>query len=223
MFGLIAGGLQALGGIASGLIGGGQRRRAKKGLDDLVYPIYDIPQEVIQNKSLAQDLASTGMPSAQYARAQQNILRQQSNAIRQAQDRRSGIGMIGKIQQATNDAQLGLDAQDAQQRVANQKTLIDVNNQVGAYRDKAFDWNKKNKYLQDRAYYMSQLGAGNQNIMSGIDRFLGGATNIAGGLFGGGGLLGGARRGFSGGVSGSPTYYNGYDANSSYGGFETNY
>lgn len=224
MFGLIAGGLQALGGLAGGLIGGGQRRRAKKALANMPYPIYDIPNEVFQNKTLAQQMASSGMPAEQYARAQKNILRQQNAAISQAQDRRSGIGLIAKIQDATNDAQLGLDAQDAQQRTANQRTLLDVNNQVAGYRDKAFDWNKKNKYLMDRQYYQSLLGAGNQNVMSGIDRGLAGLTNMGGALFGGGGAgFLGSSRSFSGGGGGQPTYYNGYSSQSPYAEFETNY
>lgn len=217
MFGLIAGGLQALGGIGSALFGGGQRRRAKKALANLPYPVYDIPKEVFENKSLATKMASEGMPAQQYAQGQQNILRQQNAAIKNAQDRRAGIGLVDKIQRATNDAQLGLDVESAKMKQQNQRGLIDVNSQVAGYRDKAFDWNKKNKYLQDRQYYMSMLGAGNQNIMGGIDRFLGGATNALGGL------LGGARRGFSGGGSGSPTYYNGYNSGSGYGDFETNY
>lgn len=219
MVGLIAGGLQALGGIGSALFGGGQRRRAKRALANLPYPVYDIPKEVFQNKSLATQMASEGMPSQQYAQGQQNILRQQNNAIRSAQDRRSGIGLIDKIQRASNDATLNLDVEDAKMKQQNQRQLMDVNNQVAGYRDKAFDWNKKNKYLQDRAYYMSQLGAGNQNIMSGVDRFLGGATNALGGLLGGGG----SRRFSGGGGNGGPTYYNGYSGSSSYGDFETNY
>lgn len=215
---LIAGGLQAISGIASGIIGGGQRRRAKKALANLQYPIYDIPQEALQNKKMAQDMASTGLPGEQYAQAQQNILRQQNNAIKQANDRRAGIGLIGKIQQGTNDAMLGLDVADAKARQENKGVLMNANSQLAGYRDKAFEWNKKNKYLQDRAYYMSQMGAGNQNIMGGIDRALGAIPMFFGG--GGGGLFGG-----SGGASGSgmPKYYNGYNQNSSYGDFETNY
>lgn len=217
MFGLIAGGLQALGGLASGLIGGGQRRRAKKALANLPYPVYDIPKEVMESKSIATQMAAEGMPSQQYAQGQQNILRQQNAAIRGAQDRRSGIGLIDKIQRASNDATLNLDVEDAKMRTANRRQLLDVNSQVAGYRDKAFDWNKKNKYMMDRQYYQSLLGAGNQNIMSGIDRGLAGATNIFGSLLGSGG-----GRGFSGGGSGSPNYYNGYGSNSSYGDFETN-
>lgn len=216
--GLIAGGLQALGGLASSIFGGGQRRRAKKALANMPYPIYNVPDEIMQNKALATQMASEGMASQQYAKGQQNILRQQNSAIRQAQDRRSGIGLIDKIQRATNDAQLGLDAEDAKMRQQNQRGLLGVNSEVGQYRDKAFDWNKKQKYLMDRQYYQSLLGAGNQNIMGGIDRILGGATNALGGL------LGGGRGSYSGGgSSGGPTYYNGYGANSSYGDFETNY
>lgn len=217
MIGLIAGGAQVLGGIGSALFGGGQRRKAKRALANLPYPVYDIPKEVFENKSMATQMASEGMPSQQYTQGQQNILRQQNSAIRQAQDRRSGIGLIDKIQRSTNDAQLSLDVESAKMRQGNQRQLLDVNSQVSSYRDKAFEWNKKQKYLMDRAYYNSLLGAGNQNIMSGIDRGLAGATTIASSLLGGGRGGGG-----NGGSSGNPQYYNGYGSNSGYSDFETN-
>ncbi len=214
----LLGAIGAASGLISGIIGGGQRRRAKKALANLKYPTYDIPQEILDNKSMAQDMASTGLPGEQYAQAQQNILRQQNNAIKQSQDRRGGIGLIGKIQQGTNDAMLGLDVADAKARQENKMNLMNVNSQVGQYRDKAFDWNKKNKYLQDRQYYMSQLGAGNQNIMGGIDKMLGSIPMFFGNK-GNGGFLGGS----SGGGNGSANYYNGYNQDSGYGDFETNY
>lgn len=217
----LLGALQLGAGLIGGLVGGGQRRRAKKALANLPYPQYDIPTEVFDNKRMATEMAATGLSTQEYAQGQQNILRQQNRAIKDAQDRRGGIGLIGKIQQGTNDAMLGLDVADAKARQQNKMNLMNVNSQVAGYRDKAFDWNKKNKYLQDRAYYMSQMGAGNQNIMGGIDRALG-AIPMFFGSGGGGGLFGGSRRGFSGGGSGNPTYYNGYGANSSYGDFETN-
>jgi hypothetical protein len=219
MLGLIAGGAQLLSGIGSALFGGGQRRKAKKALANMPYPVYDIPKEVMENKSLATQMASEGMPSQQYAQGQQNILRQQNSAIRQAQDRRSGIGLIDKIQRATNDATLGLDVESAKMKQQNQRQLLGVNSEVAGYRDKAFDWNKKQKYLMDRQYYQSLLGAGNQNIMSGLDRGLAGAATIGSTLLGGGKNGGG---GGSGG-SGNPQYYNGYSGSSQYGDFETNY
>lgn len=164
---LIAGGVQALGGLVGGAIGLIQRGEGRNKLRHLQRPDYEIPYEV-------QQAANEGLPSEQYAKAMQNINRQQLNALKAAKDRRGGLEAIGAIQQRTNDATLGLDAANAQARQQNQLRLA-------GYRDKAWDWNKKQKYQTDYNYAMNLLGAGNQNLVGGIDK-----------LFAGGGLMAGS-------------------------------
>jgi hypothetical protein len=196
------------GGLLGGLTGLFQKRKANKMLDNLQYPTYETPKEVMENKQIATKLAGEGLPSEQYAKAMKDIQRQQVAAMRSAQDRRGGLGLIGAIQQGTNDATLGLNAADAQARINNQRTLMNVNSQVGQYRDKEFQWNKANKYQMDRDYAMSVLGAGNQNLLGGLDKGLAGAGMLYDkGLFSG---LFGARRSeaggaAAGGVSGTPS------------------
>lgn len=185
------------GGLIKGLFGGSQRREGRRILADNPYPTYNIPTEVMENKRLAQQ-AQGGMPAAQYAQASQNIQRQQLNALRGASSRRGALGLIGGIQRSSNDAALGLDVANAKMARENQQTLMNVNNQVAGYRDKAFDWNQKNKYLQNRAYGMGLIGAGNQNIAGGIDTALGGFVNQY--AFGGGGLFGNSSRRKGGGA-----------------------
>lgn len=191
---LIMGGGQVLGGLISGLIGGSQRRQGKRILKNNPYPAYEIPQEAVQ-------AASEGLPSEQYTQAMKNLQRQQTAAITAAQDRRSGLAAIAKTQALTNDAVGSLDVANAQARQMNQQRLAQ-------YREKAWDWNKRQKYLETRAYGMGLLGAGNQNIVSGIDKGIAGLGYIGYGLFGdkngsksngGGGVMGGG---------GSDTYWN---------------
>lgn len=177
----ISGGLQALGGAIGGLVGLGQRRKAKKMLNSLVRPTYSIPKEILRNQKQAELSAQEGMPSAQYNRAMQNIQRQQSNSLKAAQDRRSAMAAIAANQQAANDAMLDLDVADAQQVAANRQTLYNVGGQTAAYRDRAFDINQMQPYNQKRNYAMSLMGAGNQNIMGGLDRVLGGVGMMVGG------------------------------------------
>lgn len=187
-----------VGGLVKGLFGGKQRREAKK-LLAAPRPEYNIPQEILQNKGMAEQLSGSGLPSAQYAQAQQNIQRQQNSAIQAAQTRRGGLGLIGNIQQRTNDATLGLDVQNAKMKVQNMQNLMGVNNQVAGYRDKAFQLNKLQPYEEQRAYGMSLMGAGNQNIAGGIDTALGGIVSqygggMSGGFSSGSGLFGRSRR-----------------------------
>jgi hypothetical protein len=153
-------------------------------------------------------MANEGMPSQQYAQAQKNIQRQQIAAIGQSQDRRSGAGTIGAIQQATNDAYGNLDAASAGIKRQNQLNLQTVNNQIAGWRDKTWNWNQQQKYIQNYNLGQSLLGAGNQNEMGGIDKLIGGAASAYGsgyfsrGSGGGGGVPSG------GGSFGAPSYSN---------------
>lgn len=173
-----------LGGAAGGLIGGitgfFQKKKGNQLLKDNPRPTEQIPQEVLANKDEAQSMALTGMPSEQYAQAQKNIQRQQANALASSEDRRGGLANVPAIAQQGIDAQGALDAQNGQVRNANRLNLQTVNNTVGSYRDKLFQWNDKQKYEDARQYGMSLIGAGNQNLYSGIDKLAGGLIGYAG-------------------------------------------
>jgi hypothetical protein len=139
-----------------------------------------------------------------------DIQRQQMMAIRAAQDRRAGVGSIAPIQQTTNDANLDLNVADAQMKLANERNLMAIRNQVAGWKNRI----KENKFNRDYNYGMSLKGAGNQNISSGIDQGVAGiGSAVAGGAFNGQGG-GGSRRRAS---AGQTTYYNGYGPNSGYG------
>ena len=150
-------GLSSLLGGGIGLISGlFQRGKANRLLGQLKRPDYEIPPEAIQ-------AASEGLPSEQYSQAMRNIQSQQASSIAAAQDRRAALGMIGRTQNITNNAVGNLDARNAEARANNIRRLA-------GYREKAWDWNKRQKFDQDRNYAMSLLGAGNQNILGGADR-----------------------------------------------------
>lgn len=174
---LLPGIIQGAGALLGGLAGRRQRKEGKQLLANTVYPTMPVPGELARQ-------AGEGLPAQQYAQAMRNIQRQQTNAILGAQDRRSALGILGRLQQGTNDATLNLDVADATAKMQNERRYADA-------KMNAWDWNVRNKYDQDRRYAMSLIGAGNQNIMGGIDKgisalgmlapHLGGAV---GGLFG---------------------------------------
>lgn len=178
---LIGGGVNLVGGLIKGIVGGGQRRRGRNLLNSLQYPTESIPQEEYQNQQLAQQQAASGLPSEQYNNAMRDIQRQQMTAIRNAHDRRGGLGLISTIQQGSNDATNNLNAQDASLRLQNQRNLMNVNNQLAGWKDKVWQNNVLNKYNRDYAYGMGLVGMGNQNLMSGIDQ---GLSGIGQGIYG---------------------------------------
>lgn len=169
------------GGLISGIAGFFQRQKAKRELAKLKRPEYEIPQEILRSQKMAEQAANEGLPSQQYNQGQQNIQRQQNRAISMASDRRGGLMALPGIQQQSNDASLNLDVKDAQARMSNQQRLYGISGQTAQYRDKAFNINKKQPYDEDKSYYMQLLGAGNQNLISGGEKILGGVGSMLGG------------------------------------------
>lgn len=168
------------GGLLGGLFGGGQKKEGEKILKNLNYPVESLPQEYQENKNLAQTMASTGMPSEQYNLAMKNIQRQQLMALRGARDRRGGLNVLPQILQGTNDATLQLDAANAAQKSANQRTLLGINSQIGGINRDLFDKNERQRYERDYGYGMSLKGIGNQNLFGGLERGLSGLIGLFG-------------------------------------------
>lgn len=181
---LISAAGQSVGGQIKSIVGLIQSRKASKLLKGLQYPVETLPDEYAQNQRMAQNMASTGLPSEQYNLAMKNIQRQQVAALRSANDRRGGLAVIPGILQGTNDATLNLDAQNAAARMNNQRNLMTVNNQVASVKRDLYDKNIRQKYLRDYAYAMGLKGMGNQNMFGGLDQMLGAGTSAAGSTFG---------------------------------------
>lgn len=224
---LAGGGGGGLANIAGGLLGGVtgffQRRKAKKALSNLQRPQYQIPNEILQNQKQAELAANEGLPAEQYAKGMQDISRRQNELLSGATSRRSGLMALPALQQQSNDATLNLNIANANAKKANRQILYGINNQVAGYRDKAFDINQMQPYQRDYNYNMQLLGAGNQNMFSGAEKFLGGVLG-SGNPFGiGGNASSGGSRKMTSGKANAPTYYGDYSPNSDYSSFETGY
>lgn len=212
---------QAVSNVASGLLSGVtgffQRKKAKKILSEQ-RPIYEVPNEVLENKRRAEIAANEGMPSQQYTNAMRNFQRNQASALSASLDRRSALMALPKIQRQSNDAMSNLDAQDAVMRTQNQKALYGINSQLAQYRDKAFDINRMQPYERNYSYGMGLLGAGNQNMLSGADKLLAGGGQFIDSMG-----RGSKKKYTSDDQTNTPTYYNGYGSGSNYSGFETGF
>jgi len=201
------------GGLLSGVTGFFQRRKAKKLLGSLTRPTYEIPQDVLKNQKMAELAANEGMSAQQYTNAQNDINRNQASVLNSSLDRRSALMALPKIQQQSNDATGKLNVQDDIIRQQNKRILYGINSQVGQYRDKAWDINKMQPYQRDYEYGMGLLGAGNQNLMAGLDKMITGGGQLLGG--GGGGGAGGGNKKKTGNVD-ELNYYDGYGGNGQY-------
>lgn len=172
-FGPIGAGVGSLAGaLIGGIIGGGQKAKGRRILRDNIRPDYEIPSEIT-------NAAATGLPSEQYNQAMKNIQRQQMFALSKAQDRRGGLAALPGVVDSTNTAMGKLDAENAAARQRNQQVLAQ-------YKDKQWDWNKKQKYVDTYNYGMGLVGSGNQNTANALDQGAAGLGYLASGLMGGG-------------------------------------
>jgi hypothetical protein len=177
---------------ASGLIKGGigliQRGSENRWLKNNQEPVEMMPSEIKRNQQLATIRANTGLPSEQYNNAMKNIQRQQLMTLRKAQDLGGGkaLSILGGLNQQGNDAVGDLDARDAQMRVSNEGTLMNVNNNVAGWKSKLFDSNIRQRWMRQYEQKMGELGSGNTNLTNGIDGLASAGIGFAAGMNGGG-------------------------------------
>jgi hypothetical protein len=86
---------------------------------------------------------------------------------------------VGQVQASKNDALLNLDVADANARQRNQQGVLTQNNNLARYQQNAWDWNKRQKFLETAASVRALMGAGNANTNQGLDRGIGGLGSIA--------------------------------------------
>lgn len=180
-FAVVAGGVAVAGAGYSLYEGEHKKAMGKKQIAaaNAERPMEQTPQAVLDNQALAQQNANTGLPSAQYNVAMQNIKNQQMQALSSSSDRRGGLALVGQIQAQGNNANENLDAANSAQRLKNDSTLMGVNSEVGGYQNKAWENNYNDKYKNDYNYAMGLLGSGNANITSGVDQLGAAGTRIA--------------------------------------------
>lgn len=170
--------------LAGGLIKGGigyfQKRKANKLLKNLQYPTEVIPSAIRENKKQAEMDANIGMPSEQYNLAMKNFGRNQLAGLKAGADRNAGVGLITALNDNMNTATGNLDARSAEMRTQNKRNLQTVNNTYGQWQDKVWTNNVKDKYNRDYNYAMSLKGAGNQNLLAGVDSGVSGGLGMIG-------------------------------------------
>lgn len=129
-------------------------------------PTYEIPQEVKDNLNQAQLQALEGLPEAQRKMFVENIQRSKANAVASLQDRRSGLVGLTGLAQTETDAYRNLLSQDVAARQANQAKLMEQNQVMANYKDKAFEANQMEPYRFKANQANALIGSGMQNLMS---------------------------------------------------------
>lgn len=133
-----------------------QMEKRSKGLQGM-----EVPNEYNQNLALAKRMAMEGMPEESYRAQGDAINRNQAYGVRQLQTGRNQAGGIANIVANSNRANQGLNAQDANMRVNNQRGVMSARQILAQAKQRAFD--------QEQQAIASLRGAGIQNIGRAVD------------------------------------------------------
>ncbi|ARS36815.1 hypothetical protein [Pontibacter actiniarum] len=153
--------------IYQGVSGILQKRKANR--INAVRPTYNIPGAVHESVDMARQSANAAMPG--YGTAQNNIKGATANAVRSAQLAGSGNSMLAAIaaaQSNESNSLLNLATQSAQHQAAQRQNLQGSLMNLAQYKDKAWDWNEKQKYQEKAAAKAALTEAANQNINGAI-------------------------------------------------------
>ena len=158
--GLIAGGgaavLKGLGGVAQYIFG-------KKAEKNNVRPTYEIPEEFQQNLAMAKNMAQVGLPQEQYNNAMTGINRNQAGGLRVLGNSSNPAAGLASIVRAGNDATNGLNVQDANARLQNQRLVLQQNGVLGQQELAKQQYDKFDKYneFDQKAQQLKQAGLTN--------------------------------------------------------------
>lgn len=131
-------------------------------------PNYSIPQEVLDNLTDAEIQALRGLPAEQRQQYLDNVMRSQQASLGAMDDRKGGLAGLAGVQQQSNDAYRNLLTMDAQARMDAEQRLQGVRTQVADAKDKEWQLNELNPYMETMQAAEGMRGAGLQNIMGGV-------------------------------------------------------
>jgi len=161
-------GIAAAPSIVKGIAGIAGIFKGNKMAKNNPFPTETVNQNYVKNSAIADQMALVGLPQQQYNNSIQNIGRNQSAVLNQlSRSNNSGAGLQSLLR-ASNDATMNLDAQDAQARLRNQGIAMQQRGILGQQQDKVWDWNNKQKYIQQANAAAAVQGAGRQNAFGAL-------------------------------------------------------
>lgn len=176
----IAPAIQAAGGLGQMAFGASQSRKAERRLAELERPEFEIPEEILQNLSVAERMALEGLPAEQRQMFVEDIQRTIQTGGQQLQERGLGVaGVTGLVQEQT-DAFRQLLGMDVAARREGQAAAAQARSSVAAFKEKQFDINELQPYLQEALRSEALQGTGIQNLLRGAGTLGEAGANIAG-------------------------------------------
>ena len=149
----------------SGLFGSGKGKlRALQN----TRPIEQVNSNIVKNNAMAEKMANEGLPAEQYNNILQGVNRNLSGGIRTLGRSANPSAGLNSLVRAQNDAILSLGSQDAQAKINNRRFAFGTRTALANEQNRVFDWNKRQKYLEEANAAAGQIGAGRQNAMGAL-------------------------------------------------------
>ena len=111
-------------------------------------PVYQIPEEIKQNLTQAQQQALHGLPEEQKRQYIENVQRGSAQSLASSQSRKGGLTGITAINQQQGQAYNQMLSADAQARAQNQRQLMGARGDMADYKDQAFQFNVVDPYYE---------------------------------------------------------------------------
>lgn len=158
----------AAAGIASAALGAAQLGYGLYQQSKNKRPAYQIPDEIKQNLSQAEQGSLQGMSESSQQQYLSHLERGAAQALSMSKSRSGGLAGIGQINQNMNDGYLNLAVQNDQVKQQNKDKLYGLRQNVADYKDQQFQFNKVNPYYEGTAQNNAMMGSGIQNISGGL-------------------------------------------------------
>lgn len=140
-------------------------------------PKLDIPKEVTENLTQADQQALQGLPEDQKRQYLESIRKRSAGAMASSQTRKGGLSGIAGMQQQENAAYSNLLSMDAQARAQNQRQLMAARGEMADYKMQKFQVNELNPYYEDIAFDQAQTANLSQNLVSSAGLYGGKSPN----------------------------------------------
>ena len=155
-----------------------QTKKAKKALEGLERPEYEIPEEILENLSAAERMALEGLPARERQIFLEDIQRAISTGGAQLTERGLGVaGVTGLVQEQT-DALRGLLQMDVAARKEGQAAVATAKGSLASFKEKEFQINQLEPYLQEKLKWEAERGAGMRNVMTGSQTLAESGANL---------------------------------------------
>jgi len=165
---LAAAGISAIPSIIKGVSGLFQIGKGNRLAKQNVRPTQLVNENIAKNAAMAEQMANQGLPQAQYNQAIQGINRNQSGAYAGLGRSANPSAGLASLVRAGNDAVLGLTAADSQARIGNQRFAFGQRSALANEQKDVFNWNSKQKYIENAQAAAALQGAGRQNAFGGL-------------------------------------------------------